>query len=155
MKRKFAMELERAITAELEQLKKRIPELDGLWELLLILQAEFIQVLQSDETISLETGKLTGSEEAWRQVHVHLAGINDAVLQRAIPLWTVHAFLERAVQYYHQAAVNSAYPREKAWYLSLEQIKLIEKRKVGGAVRIIYNQLWGELGFAPFMIGKE
>lgn len=155
MKKTFAGDLERAITEELEQLKKRTPELTCLWDLLLVLQEEFIQVLQSNDPINLETGRLTGSDEAWKQVHAYIAGMEGAVLQRAVPLWTIYSLLERTAQYYHQAGINSAYPKEKAWYLSLEQIKLMEKRKVGGAVRTVHNHLWGQLGFAPFMIGKE
>jgi hypothetical protein len=70
-------------------------------------------------------------------------------------LWMVYALIEKSAQYYRQAALNSFHPALKIFMGSLCEVKDILRVRTAACVRIGYNDIWGKIGFAPFVLGKD
>ncbi|MPM48924.1 hypothetical protein SDC9_95651 [bioreactor metagenome] len=70
-------------------------------------------------------------------------------------LSALSSITERSLQFYRQAANNSAYEYEKIFFNSLAEQKKVIKRRIDSALRVVYNSLWSQVGFAPFIFGKE
>ncbi len=159
----FALELETLISNQLVKLAETgAAETLAVIELIRISQAEFTQVLTTAETIDVDSmaypgvseNQLLGSDTAWQQASrtVAAAGISFAGLG---VYWSLYTVIDKAAQFYQQAAVNSAHPQARLFFSSLSQVKKMLRRRLDGIIHIYYNHFWGELGFAPFMLGKD
>jgi hypothetical protein len=159
----FALELETLISNQLVKLSKTgANETMAVIELIRQSQTEFTQLLTLVKTIDIDSvpypgvseNQLLGSDTAWQQVtrSVAAAGISFEGLG---VYWSLYTAIDKAAQFYQQAAVNSAHPQSRLFFSSLSQVKKILRRRLDGIIHIYYNHFWGELGFAPFILGKD
>ena len=70
-------------------------------------------------------------------------------------LLMVCALIEKSTQYYQQAALNSPHPSLRLFLRSLAEVKNIQRGRLAACVRVAYNEVWEEVGFAPFLLGKD
>lgn len=82
-------------------------------------------------------------------------GEGGSVVSQSCILWTLYALYDRTFQYYRQASHNTPQPTDKYFYSSLAEVKNIVRRRIDAASRVLSNEVWGQVGFAPFIIGKE
>ena len=76
-------------------------------------------------------------------------------LADAAALWSIHAMLDKASQFYLQASKQVEPPQLRLFFSNLAEIKLMLRRRVGAVERILANQAWKEIGFPPGLLGKE
>lgn len=130
--------------------------------LLLKLQALFkldvkkaLDVNAANETYSqIDLDALVGSDNEWEQVSQAFATSSPSSVNLTT-IWMIYALIERSGQFYQQAANNSAYPSTKLFLSSLFQVRNIIRRRIGSILRVLYNNVWEEIGFAPFLLGKD
>lgn len=161
----FALELETSLSRQIATLHDTasagtvpIPVL-GLIE---NSQAEFLKLLsalntgENDSTRypAVTETQLLGSDAAWLQATQNTTAVN-AGLQELTALWSIYITVDKCVQFYQQAAANSAQPQARLFFSSLSHVKKILRRRLDGIIQIYYNHYWGELGFAPFILGKD
>lgn len=79
----------------------------------------------------------------------------EAITNIYINLSIITNLVEKSLQFYNQAALNSTYEYEKIFFSSIAEIKKVLKRRLDSTLRVVYNSLWSKIGFAPFMFGKE
>jgi len=70
-------------------------------------------------------------------------------------LWSIYAAFDKLEQFYRQAALNSPHPLTRAYFQSLSENKTLFRRRIDGFLRSLYNDVWGKIGFAPFVLGRE
>ncbi len=125
-------------------------------------QVKFTLLLSSTNTMKVDIvpypvvdeSQLLGPDTAWQQLSQNIIAAN-ASLQDLTILWSIYTTIDKSVQFYQQAATNSAYPQARLFFSSLNHTKKILRRKLAGIIQIYYNHYWGELGFAPFLLGKD
>ena len=159
----FAASMENSIFANIEKLKPGCSaDLHPLLEALAGFHKEFEMVLVRAKSVTdgqsmpeLDTMQLLGTDENWRVLTgVFSASSSPNALDYAV-LWSVHAMLDKSAQFYQQAARQSVQPQLRLFYGSLGEIKLILRRRMDGVERVVTNQVWKEVGFAPGLLGKE
>jgi len=155
----FAAALEASIRQEFESMIERAPqELGPLFIKLSKVQTEFELLLDRAQGINpelpqypdVDQQELIGSDEEWRILTRDFADAPNKSIICLILLLAAVEFLDKSEQFYRQAAVNSAHPTTKFFISSMAEVKAILRRRVDGVLRVMYNQAWGELGFAPF-----
>jgi hypothetical protein len=72
-----------------------------------------------------------------------------------VALWAIYAALDKSAQFYRQAVLNTPYPLPRLFWGSLAEIKTMMRRRVDGLLRVMYNGIWEQIGFAPFALGRE
>lgn len=82
-------------------------------------------------------------------------GESSSVVSQSCILWMLYALYDRTFQYYRQASHNTQQPTSRYFYSSLAEVKNIIRRRLDAASRVLSNEVWGQVGFAPFIIGKE
>ncbi|MDD4600578.1 hypothetical protein SDC9_06095 [bioreactor metagenome] len=80
---------------------------------------------------------------------------SDTMVAMYMNLSAISNLIEKSLQFYRQAANNSAYEHDKLYFNSLVELKKVLKRRIDSVLRIVYNALWSKIGFAPFVFGKE
>ncbi|CVK19702.1 hypothetical protein [Sporomusa sphaeroides] len=161
----FAFELETSLSRQIETLHDTattgtvpIPVLG----LIKNSQTEFLKLLSALNTGESDSVRypavtetqLLGSDAVWQQATQNTTAAN-ACLQELTALWSIYITIDKCVQFYQQAAVNSAQPQARLFFSSLSHVKKILRRRLDGIIQIYYNYYWGELGFAPFILGKD
>lgn len=161
---KFAVALEASIRQEFEQAISRAPEeLVPLLQLLTNVQTQFELILDRAQGTrtdllqypAVDTQILLGSDAVWRQVTNDFAKTADKSTADLILLWSVFSLIEKSGQFYQQAVMNSAHPTTRLFIGSLVEVKAILRRRVDAVLRVMYNEVWGTVGFAPFTLGKD
>lgn len=156
----FAIELETAINSQLTGMSA--PTTEPVVSLLRTCQINFLALLSAASTINIDSdpyppvteSQLLGSDTAWRQLTLQIDTAN-ANLQVLTTLWSIYIIIDKTTQFYQQAAANSAQPQTRLFFSSLTHVKKILRRRLDGIIQIYYNHYWGEIGFAPFALGKD
>jgi hypothetical protein len=157
----FAIELETALSNQLTKLSATddmVPLLTPIRQC----QGEFLELLSVAKTVDIDIAvypqvkesQLLGPDTVWQQFTVQKDVTNTGV-QVLITLWQISSLIDKTVQFYQQAATNSAHPHTRLFFNSLCHVKRILHRRFNGIIQIYCNHYWGELGFAPFMLGKD
>lgn len=157
----FAIEFETVITNQLTELAVTADSVP-LITLIEQCQREVLSLLATANTINIDIAayppvnesQLLGADGEWQQVASHNEA-GSASLKLLVMLWTVNTLLDKTAQFYQQAAANNAHPQTRLFFNSLSHIKRILVRRVNSTIQIYCNHYWGELGFAPFMLGKD
>jgi hypothetical protein len=160
----FAIIMETSVRQEFENVRREAPaELLPLLNLLLTLQTEYILLLEKAQIINGNTGNypqpddtaLISSEADWQELVSAFAAVSPKQPLALTTLWMICALSEKSSQFYQQAATNTPYQTTRLFLSSLAQIKNMLKRRINGVMRIMHNDVWGEVGFAPFLLGKD
>jgi hypothetical protein len=149
--------MEEEIIRQLENLEKdAVLEIGEILGVFLKIEREFVGILKEADKIDLDRESYPEINAAKIFTPAPSAQPNpDTSLAAMCALWMVYALLEKSAQYYQQASLNSAHPVLKIFFSSLSEIKNILRRRAAAQVRIVSNDLWGKVGFAPFILGKD
>ncbi|WP_371370948.1 hypothetical protein [Sporomusa aerivorans] len=159
----FALELETIIAGQLAKLIETTPaETAPVLTLLHQSQTEFTKLLTRAQTVDVDSAvyppvteaQLLGLDTSWQQINQKLKA-GDLSLDGLTAYWSLYTAVDKTAQFYQQAAANSAHPQTQLFFSSLSHVKKILRRRFDGIIHIYYNHLWGELGFAPFILGKD
>lgn len=131
---------------------KLIESNDQFKKLLDLSQAELHKCERLPE---IEPELVMGPESNWQQL---TQAFNPSELPNSddlVILWSVYAVIDRAEQYYRQAAQFSMQQQERLFFSSLAELKGKLRRKIDFVQRIISNQVWSVVGFSPGKLAKE
>lgn len=158
----FALNLETAINHKITEMKE-ISQSGSLPAITLLenFQTAFLELLAKASTIDIDSvpyptvdeTRLLAADAAWQTAAQSI--VIESELPMLLALWSVTAAVDKALQFYQQAAVNSAHPQTRLFFNSLSHVKKILRRRLDGIIQIYHNHYWGELGFAPFSLGKD
>jgi hypothetical protein len=160
----FAATLEASIRQDFEQIIPRAPEeLSPLLNLLTNIQTQFELILDRAQGTRTDIPKypavdamsLLGSDEVWRKTTSDFANATNKSTTDLVILWTMLELTEKSGQFYQQAVMNSAHPATRLFLSSLVEVKAILRRRIDAVLRVMYNEIWTSLGFAPFILGKD
>jgi hypothetical protein len=157
----FAADLEKNILSELSKMAETAPSvLKPALQMLLAAENSWnelftIAEIEPREYPEPKAEALAGSDKEWQGIALDLKNTPADNTESLVLFWMLYAFIERTTQYYQQAAANCAYPADRQFFLALAQCKLLLKKRIDGIMRIMYNHAWAEVGFAPFLLGKD
>lgn len=159
---KIARELETALQRQLDLFSGvSSPYLQPVLRYLLDIQLEFADNLSAAESINVDLAeyppfgnRLCDISIEWKQF------VEDKLLLPTetgdiVVLWSVHTALDRMEQFYRQAALNSAHPLTRTYFTSFAEAKMLLRRRTDALIRVLYNDMWGKVGFAPFTLRKD
>lgn len=160
----FAAGLEAQIRQETEAVVAQAPA--GLQDVVAAVgkfQAEFELLLDRAQYVDVDTGRypevnaaaLLGPDGVWQEATARLGTAGEATVPVLASLWFLHTLTEKSGQFYQQAALNSAHPATRLFLASLAEVKTMLRRRLDGLLRQLYNAAWSEVGFAPFVLGKD
>jgi hypothetical protein len=161
---RFAAGLEAQIRQETEAVTAQAPpELQAVVLAVCRFEAEFELLLDRAQYVDVDTGSypevnaaaLLGDGSVWEDAKARLGTYGEPTVPALAVLWFLHTLTERSGQYYQQAALNSAHPAAKLFFASLAEVKAMLRRRLDGLLRQLYNGAWAEVGFAPFVLGKD
>jgi hypothetical protein len=161
---RFAAAMEASIRQQLELISQQAPtELQPVFGALNRFQVEFellidrVQYTDADggNFPPVEAAQLLGADDIWQQTLQRFAAVPDKDAANLTMLWMVHSLMDKSAQFYQQAAGNKAHPGVRLMLSSLAEIKNMQRRRIGGLLRVMYNQVWADVGFAPFALGKD
>jgi len=160
----FAAAMEASIRQEIERLMDFSPqELQPAMAMLGKFQAEFELILDRVQLTNVDVGSyptihaenLLGPDSAWQQIAEHFGAAQDKTAANLAVLWAVYALMEKSGQFYQQAALNSPHPSTRLLLASLGEVKSMARRRVDALLRVMYNEVWADVGFAPSKLGKD
>ncbi len=160
----FATLLEEDIEKKVKLIRSKCPEeLTLFLQLVDQCQENFLNLLRESQQVDedvpvypqIQTNNLVGNDEQWSQATHAFAGLGQSSVENLTWLWMIYVLFERSAQYYQQAVANCPYPAERLFLKSLVEVKSLLKRRIDGAIRILYNEVWASVGFAPFSLGKD
>ena len=159
----YAASMEKSIGVNIENLREGCsPELCEVLKLLAGFQQEFEMVLVRATSLSpeqslpaLDTAQLLGTDENWRKMTSAFSAELPPNAQDFTVLWSVHAMLDKSTQFYQQASKQSVQPHVRLFFSSIAELKLMLRRRIDGIERVLANQVWKAVGFAPGLLGKE
>ncbi|BBB93052.1 MAG TPA: hypothetical protein PKA28_01540 [Methylomusa anaerophila] len=161
---KFAVLLEKSINKNLEKVRLDVSaELQPIVTLIQQTQSLIFDLLQETSDVNIDYAKLPevnltvliAADDLWQKAVSSYTDAPPINTDDLIQMWTIYASIEKSAQYYQQASLNSPHPATRLFLSSLSEIKNILRRRVSGVLRMIYNDVWSEVGFAPFVLGKE
>lgn len=91
----------------------------------------------------------------WRQSVARISENPKSLVSQAGVFWMIYALYDKSFQYYQQASQNSPMPTDKYFLTSLAEIRRVTKLRIDTVIRVLSNEVWGQIGFAPFVLGKE
>jgi|GEM_PF-2245435 len=160
----FSLELETAINKQISLIASSTEEgMAPVWPLVDRFQQAFLQLLADAAVVDIDQANyplvdaviLFGPDAAWQQLTKPApATMPEADMQRLVALWSIYALIDKSAQYYQQAAANTAHLATQIFFHSLYESKNILRIRFAGIIQAAYNQYWGKLGFAPFVLGK-
>lgn len=160
----FAAAMEASIRQEIEHFTKQAPsELNALLGIVGKFQVEFELLLDRAQCTDINTGRypavdatlLLGSDDDWQVVVQKFAAAQDKTAANLTLLWMIHSLVEKSGQFYQQAGLNSAHPSTRLFMSSLTETKNMLRRRIDGVLRVMYNEIWSDIGFAPVQLGKD
>lgn len=159
----FAAAMEASIRQEIEQLTAAAPpELQPVADAVAACQAEFELLIDKIRTVddresypAIEAQTLLGDEEKWRKVTAGFAACKNKTTGNLVSLWCMYGLVDRACQFYRQAAANSAHPSARLFFSSLAEVKGMLRRRIDAPLRVMHNEVWERVGFAPSIAGKD
>lgn len=158
---KFAIKMEEELIGQIENLDKNYNlGLGELFGLLLKFEREFLDLLKAADRTDIDlgsypqvdAGKFFGEDNTLIQT-IKMKSLEPQ--QTICALWMLYALIEKSAQYYAQASLNNSHPVAKLFMRSLSEAKGILRGRLAACVRITYNDIWEEVGFAPFVLGKD
>jgi hypothetical protein len=159
----FALELENSICNQIAGLSHTAhPGNTQVISLITSFQKELLQLLSMANQIDIDNASyptidethLLGPDSQWQEVTKNTVAVSTS-LQTSVTLWSIYATMDKSLQFYQQAATNSAHPQTRLFFSSLSHVKKILLRRLDGIIKIYDNHYWGNLGFAPFLLGKD
>ena len=156
--------LEASIRQEIEATTGQAPgELQPFLAAVGKFQGEFELLLDRAQYTDIDTGRypeveamtLLGNDGDWQEVLQQIGPLGEKALAALTTIWMIQALVEKSGQFYQQAALNSAHPSTRLFFRSLTEIKGMLRRRVDGLLRVLYNQVWSDIGFAPVLLGKD
>ena len=159
----FAIEMEKSITANMERLQCLCsPRLEELVTRLLRCQEQFEALLEQvratqDCTLSEETGskRMLGDDAEWTMLCGKFKPDEEPQTQDFTVLWSFHSLLDKSSQFYQQASRQDPQVQLRLFFSNIAELKTVLRRRVDGVERIIANQVWAKIGFAPGLLGKD
>lgn len=160
----FAATLEASIRQEIEAVTRQAPdELQPFLTVLGKFQVEFELLLDRAQYTNVDVGRypgvdlaaLLGTDDAWQKILRDFAAAAEKKVTSLTALWMVQALVEKSGQLYHQAGANSAHPSTRLFFASLAETKNMLRRRIDGLMRVMYNEIWADIGFAPVLLGKD
>lgn len=94
-------------------------------------------------------------ESKWQEAVAAVNFNSKSLVTQLSLLWAIQAFYDKSFQYYRQAGQNTPFPAEKYFFSSLAEVKNMIRRRIDAVSHVLSNEIWGEIGFAPYIIGKE
>lgn len=160
----FAAAMEASIRQEAERITDQVPAgLEPVLAAVAAFQAEFELLIDRAQYTDVDTGRypevgtttLLGTEKVWLGAAARLkeAGANNAAVLAT--LWLLYSLVDKSGQFYQQAALNSAHPATRLYLSSLAEVKAMLRRRLDSLLRMVYNEVWADVGFAPFLLGKD
>lgn len=158
----FALSLENCLLNEVKELmNKPSQQTSSLLEIVYESQQKFVNLINTTIGIPIGTtalpsvdASLIGKEASWNVITNDYANVSPGI-DELILYWKLSTLTEKTAQFYQQAALNSPYPVEKLFFTSCAEVKYILKRRIQGILQIMYNHIWGEIGFNPILFGKD
>lgn len=157
----FAISMENSILRQTEFFLNSGPaELQKVTTVLIRSQHELLEVLHQCISIHSQSAKypelcveqIVGSDSDWKfSLNADALSLTDNLVQ----LWNIYAMTDKSWQFYQQSSCNSMYPGDSVFMSSVAQLKSMLKRRIDSVLRIIYNQVWLEVGHAPFLLGRD
>ena len=159
----FALAMEASIGEKIRMLQVGCSvDLTELLDRLIKSQQSFADLIQqakssNDEALAMKigAGSLIGSDAEWAAITAKFQPGDNPVIADTTTLWSVHAMLDKASQFYLQASKQLESPQLRLFFSNLAEIKLMLRRRLGAVERIQSNQVWKEIGFPPGLLGKE
>lgn len=155
MIRETGMVFEQELYQQFALLTTPSEPLQGLLALLRQAAENWQQVLNSSAQEAVQESRLVGDDAAWKQLEDALTAAPQAAEHSLMLLAMLQTLVDKSGQFYQQAALNAPYPAERLFYSSLAQCKQIQKKKVERLQRVAANHIWGKVGFAPLVLGKD
>ncbi len=161
---RFAASLEAQIRQETEAMMAQAPaELQAVVAAVGKFQAEFELLIDRAQYVDVDTGSypevkaeaLLGPDGVWREATARLGTPGEAMMPGLVSLWFLHTLTEKSGQFYQQAALNSAHPASRLFFGTLAEVKTMLRRRLDALLRQQYNAVWAEVGYAPFVLGKD
>lgn len=157
----FAIELETSIISHLDKVTVT-EDVVTIISLIHTFEKKFLDLLVAANTINVDMAvyppvnesDLLGKDLVWQQL-TSPKEVTNASLQSLLTLWHTSMEIDKTVQFYQQAATNSAHPQTRLFFNSLSHVKKILLRRLNGIIQSYNNYYWGKLGFAPFLLGKD
>lgn len=109
-------------------------------------------ISKSDYNDLVET--LIISNNLWEQATSNIAD-NKTNVKNLTTIWMLISLIDKSAQLYQQAAINSAYPDTKLFYNFVAEFKVSLRKKLDSIMRVLYNDVWAQVGFAPFKLGRD
>lgn len=159
----FASAMETSIAEKMRMLQVGCTvDLTELLDRLIKSQQSFVDLIQQAKNsgnealeLKIDVASLIGSDAEWAAITAKFQPGDSPVIVDATTLWSVHAMLDKASQFYLQASKQLESPQLRLFFSNLAEIKLMLRRRVGAVERILANQIWQEIGFPPGLLGKE
>ena len=157
----FAVKFEEEIVRQLETLKQTdSEEITSILDAVIKAEEKIIEVLKDAQKldISLDTYKQIGIDKILDKdnAFVDFMKNKDAdFLKIFCELTAISALIDRSAQFYSQSAANNSNPTLKLFLSSLAQVKNVLRGRLKGCIRSVSNDIWQEVGFAPFALGKD
>jgi hypothetical protein len=159
----YALEMEGSIQYSLNQAQRdAVPEISELLACLIKYQNDFIALL------SLATEKVSDlspfpavkpetmlNDAQYREIMKQITDRCAELTSDIAVIWSAYSLFERSWQFYQQASYHSVQPAARILFSSLAESKNIVRLRLDHTMRILYNEVWGRVGFAPFVLGKE
>ncbi len=121
---------------------------------LLVDRAQYVDV-DSGRYPEVSAAELLGPDSVWQEATAKLGTSGESTVVGLASLWFLIVLTEKSGQYYQQAALNSAHPATRLFFSSLAEVKGMLRRRLDGLLRQLYNAAWTQVGFAPFVLGKD
>ena len=123
-------------------------------------QSDAVSILSTavrEGTVSLSKAEVQISidDQAWQSSINDASSSPESLVKWQYALWAIQELYERLFQFYIQASRNAYSTDEKLFFSSMAEVKNVIRRRLDTVSRIISNEIWGKLGFAPFALGKE
>lgn len=157
----FALSLENGLHNEIEDLlEKHSITTNTLLKIIYENQKNVIDLINAASRLQIDIAVFPSLDASLLNDATSWNAITDEykssfIIEELFIYWKINALIEKNAQFYQQAALNSPYPSEKIFFSSLAEIKYILKRRIQGVLQIMYNHIWGEIGFNPILFGKE
>ncbi len=123
-------------------------------------QVLFLENLSEAANVNVDTTKyplladtFVDENADWKKLISELPAVNT--IEDLVILWSIYASFDKLEQFYRQAGLNSPHPLTRAYFQSLSENKALFRRRIDGFLRSLSNDVWGKIGFAPFVLGRE
>lgn len=155
--RQFSVDMEAAVRLKVEYLlEQATDDIRPLLEMVIAFEIRLEKLLQSAQDASvLDPFELLGEENLWLQATANLLTKPHDQAGSIVLLWILNDLTDHTIRFYQQAAANSSHPMSRIFYSSVAEVKKMIRRKLSNPLRTIYNEVWGQIGFAPFDLTRD